>query len=557
MWSLGCIFLEIWTVLKGETVANLHAFLDANGAFSSCYHLNSDSTLHWMINLKLRSTSADNSPQDWIRHLLVEDKGKRWTARELLSEIETVNSNPEAKFAFSGQCCMEELGSAESVISSNGSFYKNGASSPVPQPPLHVAPLAPMSDKEELWKAPAGATTLNHNITPSGLNDSTSNSSMIEPQPRSTKVVEDRIMMQSALEGALGGIPKDEAGVLVVVDEFLEINLYGGRSGESTLDSDGTLLKGQIGDLDRAQSTNPEISLASLPNVEPSSISITQRDTVEHASLSLNASRDIVTGFSSQEAVNPAIEIEKARSVDLDEKSNVDANEDAEQISDPSSLTVERTTTASTSGKDHDSEPRDVKTENPDISIDPQWLLKQPATLRKIGSSLPPLPFRPAAPFFALSNYEDPQCPQPTKITSTDLVPYSLPATPRANSRRAVERRFSTRLKSFLAVGRTKRGITDVVSFQTFSMSDPAHSRVDTIHNYWNVTLKNESSEFFIKREPPRYKGLEVAQDVVEASMNQTSELMTKILSVVMIFEKSCDISISDMLLHTGNSDLV
>jgi hypothetical protein len=176
---------------------------------------------------------------------------------------------------------------------------------------------------------------------------------------------------------------------------------------------------------------------------------------------------------------------------------------------------------------------------------------------KKIGSSLPPLPFRPAAPFFALSNYEDPQCPQPTKITSTDLVPDSLPAAPRANSRRAVERRFSTRLKSFLAVGRTRRGITGVVSLQTSSMSDPAHRRVDTIHNYWNVTLKNEFSEFFIKREPPRYKGLEVAQDLVQASMNQTSELMTKILSVVMIFEKSCDISISDMLLHTGNSDLV
>jgi hypothetical protein len=87
-------------------------------------------------------------------------------------------------------------------------------------------------------------------------------------------------------------------------------------------------------------------------------------------------------------------------------------------------------------------------------------------------------------------------------------------------------------------------------------MSDPAHSRVDTIHTYWNVTLKNEFSEFFIKREPPKYNGLEVPQDFVEASMNQTGELMTEILSVLMKFEKSCDISISDMLLHTSNPDL-
>jgi hypothetical protein len=80
-------------------------------------------------------TLANNPPLDWIRQLLVEDKGKRKTARQLLSEIETVNSNPEAKFTFSGQCCMEELGSTESVISSDDSSYKNGASDPVLEPP--------------------------------------------------------------------------------------------------------------------------------------------------------------------------------------------------------------------------------------------------------------------------------------------------------------------------------------------------------------------------------------------------------------------------------------
>jgi len=102
MWSLGCIFLEIWTVLKGETVANLHAFLDANGALSSCYYLNSDATLSWMLNLESKSTLADNSPQDWIRHLLVEDKGKRWTARELLSESKPSIAIPRPSSLFLG-----------------------------------------------------------------------------------------------------------------------------------------------------------------------------------------------------------------------------------------------------------------------------------------------------------------------------------------------------------------------------------------------------------------------------------------------------------------------
>ncbi|KAF2640976.1 kinase-like protein, partial [Massarina eburnea CBS 473.64] len=106
MWSLGCIFLEIWAVLKGETVANLHAFLEANGAKSSCYHLNIEATFEWMKALQSKPTLADNPPYEWICYLLAEDKNKRWTARQLLAEIEAVNSNPEAKFAFSGYCCM-------------------------------------------------------------------------------------------------------------------------------------------------------------------------------------------------------------------------------------------------------------------------------------------------------------------------------------------------------------------------------------------------------------------------------------------------------------------
>jgi len=117
---------------------------------------------------------------------------------------------------------MEELGSAESVVSSNGSFYENGASGPVPQPPSHFTPLDPIPDKEERWKAPAGATTINHNITPSGLNDNTSKALIIEPQLESTTLAEGSIMMPSALEGALESIPKDEGGVLVTVGESLE-----------------------------------------------------------------------------------------------------------------------------------------------------------------------------------------------------------------------------------------------------------------------------------------------------------------------------------------------
>lgn len=106
-------------------------------------------------------------------------------------------------------------------------------------------------------------------------------------------------------------------------------------------------------------------------------------------------------------------------------------------------------------------------------------------------------------------------------------------------------------------MGRTKSGILNVVSLQFSSMSDPTHNRADIVHSYWNVTLKNEFAEFFIKREPPKQNNLEVPRDLVESSIDRTGELMTKIFSVLSKFEESCATSISDMLLYTCNSHLL
>jgi serine/threonine protein kinase len=164
MWSLGCIFLEIWSVLKGESIANLHAFLEANGTLSSCYHLNSGATFDWMRMLEAQPNLSDNPPQEWIYHLLVEDKKRRWTARDLLSEIDIVNSNPNFKFAFSGQCCIEELESAESILASDGSIYETAAGDFVPQPPPPVAPRTHAPVEDVLPKPPCESLTTQHNI---------------------------------------------------------------------------------------------------------------------------------------------------------------------------------------------------------------------------------------------------------------------------------------------------------------------------------------------------------------------------------------------------------
>ena len=99
-------------------MAKLHSYLEETENMSSCYCLNQTAVSNWTARLESNANPADNSPLGWIRHLLVEDRKGRWTARQLLATIEAVSVDPEIKFAFSGQCCLEDLESAESVASS-------------------------------------------------------------------------------------------------------------------------------------------------------------------------------------------------------------------------------------------------------------------------------------------------------------------------------------------------------------------------------------------------------------------------------------------------------
>ena len=436
MWSLGCVFLEIWTVLKGETVANLHAFLEANGALSSCYHLNKEATFDWVKIVESKPTLADNPPGDWIRHLLVDDKHERWTARQLLSEIENVNNNPEAKFAFSGQCCIEDLGSNESVISSNGSFYDHGGNSVIPQPPRPVSPLAPPPEKEERSQAPSGASTSSgvstslFNIMPSDLDDDTSNTLAPGPQPDNTTLTEDIIKTPPASGVALGGIPKDEESGLVTVGESPERKPYAGSAEKSAPDSEQTLSNSRIDDLGRPHSTHPEI--------------LTHPTRVDHASSSPDVSNDSAIDPIPEKTINTAIEMEKAQGEDLDEESTVGADDHSKQTSDPPLVTVERSAAPTKNDMNRsivqDAIKRLILPELDSLKRDmpsPPTTFSGNVIVNEAESSNQPHADHDLEPQISSSSRnKDPQHTESATIPSTDVVPYTPSAAPRANKKK-------------------------------------------------------------------------------------------------------------------------
>ncbi|KAK5062563.1 hypothetical protein LTR84_004636 [Exophiala bonariae] len=122
LWSLGCVFLEIWTVLKEETIDALYKYLEGQGSRSSCHYLNHASSLAWARLLENKNENAEeNVPVTWIRGMLVPDQAQRWTGQQLANHIEESNESPDYRYAFSGECCYHGDNSTSSSQSSKRS----------------------------------------------------------------------------------------------------------------------------------------------------------------------------------------------------------------------------------------------------------------------------------------------------------------------------------------------------------------------------------------------------------------------------------------------------
>lgn len=133
VWSLGCVFLEIWTALKGEKIASLFEHLEGHGSKSTCYYLNYSAVIAWRRILEERpGTSEDNLPSAWISHMVQFDQDERWTVRTVFNHIKEANDDPNNRFAFCGLCCIGDEDSTDSARSSkraSANLDETGASS--------------------------------------------------------------------------------------------------------------------------------------------------------------------------------------------------------------------------------------------------------------------------------------------------------------------------------------------------------------------------------------------------------------------------------------------
>jgi serine/threonine protein kinase len=109
VWSLGCVFLEMATVLKGKTVGEMRDFFKEKSGNYRIY-ANLTSVPEWQDILRSSGAPKDNAPLDWVSQMLQEAPDARPTAAKLTTDITTTCAAEHVPFC--GPCCMEELESS-------------------------------------------------------------------------------------------------------------------------------------------------------------------------------------------------------------------------------------------------------------------------------------------------------------------------------------------------------------------------------------------------------------------------------------------------------------
>ncbi|ORX98189.1 kinase-like domain-containing protein [Clohesyomyces aquaticus] len=115
IWSLGCVYLDMLSILKGETLSKKDQFFSENGNGGRNPRVNSQALHLWLSKLKAYGYE-DNQPIVWIRKMLEVGPKDRISSVNLLDEV--LGYLDEDKHIYDGLCCSDQEAEVSSCHSS-------------------------------------------------------------------------------------------------------------------------------------------------------------------------------------------------------------------------------------------------------------------------------------------------------------------------------------------------------------------------------------------------------------------------------------------------------
>ncbi|RSL94902.1 hypothetical protein CEP52_012357 [Fusarium oligoseptatum] len=110
MWPLGCIFLDMVTILKGRSLEEKLQFFESNRPNGRNPRENFDAYLLWMRELRKLEPGRDTKPLLWTEQLISMNIDERGTADELLFAI-TNCEDEEDGYMYHCLYCADDFGS--------------------------------------------------------------------------------------------------------------------------------------------------------------------------------------------------------------------------------------------------------------------------------------------------------------------------------------------------------------------------------------------------------------------------------------------------------------
>ena len=103
VWSLGVVFLEMITVLRGRTIRELRRYLETHGTRHPCVWGNAPAIHEWFELIRQVSTGpdSDNEPLMWIKDMTQANPPNRPSSEAITKQIR----NTAARSKFIGHCC--------------------------------------------------------------------------------------------------------------------------------------------------------------------------------------------------------------------------------------------------------------------------------------------------------------------------------------------------------------------------------------------------------------------------------------------------------------------
>ncbi len=101
IWSLGCVFLEIITVMRGKTIGEMREFFRSNGLGGTYVRTNASAAEMWTRELHSQE-GIEREPLGWFKDMTSLNRTERPSALQLLDRIKS-SRKPHS---FIGKCCM-------------------------------------------------------------------------------------------------------------------------------------------------------------------------------------------------------------------------------------------------------------------------------------------------------------------------------------------------------------------------------------------------------------------------------------------------------------------